>query len=446
LKGDFFFYRNFKKTYPKAVRAEGIYIYDSEGKRYIDGCSGALVTNLGHSVPEIVEAMHEQAKRICFAHTSTFVSEPALELASILKDFAPGDLTHTWFVSGGSEATESAAKMARQYFVERDGASSSKHLIIGRWNSFHGNTLGASGFGGHIPRRRHFLPMLKDFPHVETHYCYRCPWEKEYPSCGVLCARELEREILRVGPQNVAAFIAEPVIGATAGAVVPPPEYWPMVREICDRYDVLLIADEVMTGFGRTGRNFAVEHWNVVPDILVLGKGMGAGYAPLAGTMAREKVARAIAEGSGVFFHGHTYGGNPLSCAVGVAVMRYLLEHNLVERAKTLGERLGAMLKEELQHIPIVGDVRGLGLMWGVELVRDRRTKEPFDRGKRAAEVASQTLMEMGLLVYPGSGMADGVRGDQFLVAPPYTISEGELEEMVRILRSGLEESSRKLL
>lgn len=446
MKDDYIFYRTFKGNYPVAERGEGIYIYDKNGKRYIDACSSALVSNLGHGIEEIAEAMYDQARKITFAHLSMLVSEPAMELALILKDLAPGDLNYTWFVSGGSEAVESAIKLARQYFLERDGEKSAKYKIIGRWNSFHGNTLGALAVGGHIPRRKPYTPMFMESPHISPHYCYRCPFKLEYPSCDLRCAYELEDVIKREGPQYVAAFIAEPVVGATVGALVPPKEYWPIVREICNKYDVLLIADEVMTGFGRTGEKFAVNHWNVIPDMIVLGKGMAAGYSPLAGVIVSEKITETIKKGSGRFIHGHTYGGNPLSCAVGVAVIKYMLKHNLMERVKTVGDYFGKLLTKELVDVPIVGEVRGIGLMWGVEIVKDKKTKEPFPRNMNVSSRIFNLLLEMGLLVYPGSGAADGINGDHFMVAPPFIITEEEATEIIAILKNGLIEASRALL
>ncbi|MCS7233669.1 MAG: aspartate aminotransferase family protein [Synergistetes bacterium] len=446
MKNDFVFYRDFKHYHPIVERGEGIYIYDKNGKKYIDACSGALVSNLGHGIKEIAEAIYEQAQKIAFAHLSMLVSEPAIELALLLKDLAPGDLNYTWFVSGGSEAVESAIKLARQYFLERDSEKSSKYKIIGRWNSFHGNTLGALAIGGHISRRKPYIPMFMEFPHINPHYCYRCPFKLEYPSCDLRCAFELEDVVKREGAQYIAAFIAEPVVGATVGALVPPPEYWPIVREICDKYDILLIADEVMTGLGRTGENFAVNHWKVIPDMIVLGKGMSAGYSPLAGVIVSEKITETIKKGSGRFIHGHTYGGNPLSCATGVAVLKYILKHNLIENVKNMGAYLETLLRKDLCEIPIIGDIRGIGLMWGIEIVKDKNTKEPFPRSVNAISKVTNILTEMGLLVYPGSGAADGIRGDHFMIAPPFTLKEEEAIEIVHLLREGLKKASEILL
>ena len=445
VEGNFVFYRNFHQEYPVADRGEGIYIYDKDGRKYIDGCSGAVVSNIGHGVKEVADAIYQQARKLTFAHLSRFINEPALELAALLKEFAPADLDYTWFVSGGSEAVESAVKLARQYFLERDG-NSTKYKIIGRWNSFHGNTLGAVAIGGNMPRRRPYIPMLKEFPHISPHYCYRCPFGLEYPECDLKCAYELESVIKREGEQHIAAFIAEPVVGATVGALPPPPEYWQVVREICDRHDILLIADEVMTGFGRTGKNFAVGHWGVVPDIIVAGKGMAAGYSPLAGIIVRKKIAETVKNGSGHFVHGHTYGGNPLSCAAGVAVLKYMLEHRLVENAAKVGMYLGNLLRQELEDVPVVGEVRGLGMMWGVEIVENKSTKKPFDKTVAASSRATKILMQKGLIVYPGNGAADGVNGDHFIVAPPLVLRRQEADIIVSILKDGLLSLSKELL
>jgi adenosylmethionine-8-amino-7-oxononanoate aminotransferase len=322
---------------------------------------------------------------------------------------APGDLDRVYPVSGGSEANETAIKFARQVHLERGAPE--KHLIIGREISYHGNTLGALAVSGHAVRRRPYRPLLRDQPHIPAAYCYRCPFGLEHPSCGVRCAQAIEEEIVRIGPQYVAAFIAEPVVGAAGWALVPPPEYFGIVRQICDRYDVLFIADEVMTGIGRTGRNFAMDHWGVVPDVITTGKGLSGGYAPLAAMIVREGHYQAIAQGSGAFVHGFTYGGHPASCAAGAAVLDYIQVHGLVAHAAAMGELLMERLRP-LRERRIVGDLRGLGLMLGVEFVRDRTTKEPFDRGLRVAERVVEAAFERGLIVYPGIGNADGVRGD----------------------------------
>jgi len=437
------FPRDFKTEKPMAVRSEGIYLFDDSGKRYIDGCSGALISSIGHSVPEVVEEIAAQLKRMSFAHPSRWRNSAAEDAAAEVAEITPGDLNYVWLVSGGSEAIESAVKLARQYYVERDG-NSQKHQVIARWNSYHGSTIGTMAVGGNMPRRRLYSPLFKEHPKIEPHYCYRCPFGLEYPSCGVRCARRLEDEIKKTGPQYVMAFLAEPVVGSSVGALNPPDEYWPMVRDICDRYDILLIADEVMTGFGRTGKAFAVDHWNVVPDMIVAAKSMAAGYVPTGGVMASEKIVDVIRNGSGAFVHGHTYNGNPLSGAAVAATVRYMKKHNLFENAALMGERLANGMKQ-LEDIPIVGQTRGLGLMRGMEVVADRDTRRPFPRSARASAVVSAECMKRGLIVYPGSGMADGVDGDNFMVAPPLVVNAEQVDEILSLLREGLEAAAKTL-
>lgn len=442
--GNRVFPRSFNEEKPMAVRAEGIHIFDDLGNRYIDGCSGALISSIGHGVSEVTEAIAEQLKTLSFAHPSRWRNRAVEDAAAEIAEITPGDLNHVWFVSGGSEATESAVKMARQFFVERDGTCSSKHLVIARWNSYHGSTLGAMAVGGCMPRRRIFTPLFMEHPKIQPHYCYRCPFGLEYPACGVRCAHELEREIKRVGAQYVAAFMAEPVVGSTVGALDPPKEYWPIIRETCDRYDVLLIADEVMTGFGRTGKAFGVDHWNVVPDIIAAAKAMAAGYIPTGGVFASERIVDAFKKGSGVFLHGHTYNGNPVSAAATAATLRYMKRNNLFENSRIQGENLGKEM-DRLKEIPIVGDVRGLGLMRGVEIVKDKVSRDPFPRRSKASALITSECMKRGLVVYPSGGMADGVDGDNFMIAPPLNVTEDLITEMIAILHESLHAASEVL-
>jgi adenosylmethionine-8-amino-7-oxononanoate aminotransferase len=435
--GDHVFYRDVNKGMPVIVRGEGAYLYDDSGKRYLDGCAGSQVANIGHGLAEIADAISEQARTVAFTHLSRFTTEPVMHLAQMVAALAPGDLERVYFVSGGSEAVEAAIKLVRTYFVERDGASTTKHRIIARWHSFHGNTLGALSATGHIPRRRKYAPMLVDFPHIPTCYCYRCHYGLTYPACGVACVEALDEALARYGAENVAAFIAEPLVGAASGAVPPVDEYWPMIREICTRNDVLLIADEVMTGFGRTGADFAVDHWGVVPDVISCAKGMSAGYSPLGAIIVREDLHEVIRRGSGRFTHGHTYGGNPLSAAAGVAVLDYYRRHDLKDNSKRLGE-LMFRLMEPLAASPIVGDVRGRGLFMGVELVADKVTRRPFPAETAIGEQLTRKCMDHGLVVYPGSGHADGKSGDHILVGPPLTITAAQVHELVGSLAAGL--------
>jgi len=439
------FPRNLRASHPVAVRSEGVYIFTDDGRRLIDACSGALVSNIGHGVQEVAAAMGRQAGQLAFAHQSRFGNEPATRLASMVVDLAPGDLNHVWFTSGGSEAVESAMKMARQFYVERDGPDTPRHLIIGRWNGFHGVTLGALAVGGNHVRRAPFVPLLFEFEHINGPYCYRCPVGKEYPGCGLQCAHELEETLLRVGPQNVAAFICEPIIGAAAGSVVPPDDYLQTVAEICKRYDVLLIADEVMTGFGRTGRTFAVEHFDVIPDLMCVAKGMSAGYAPLGAVVVSDRVYSVFAGGSGAFTHGHTYGGHPVSCAAGVAVLEYIADNNLFEAARLRGEYMQARLRDLLQS-PLVGNVRGRGLMAGVELVKDRTTREPFPTSVGVANRLTRLCLDRGVIIYPGGGMAEGQSGDHFLLGPPFVVTDAEIDEIVDQILASLHQLSQDLL
>jgi len=357
-------------------------------------------------------------------------------LASLLSEFAPGDLDYSFFVNSGSEATELAFRVALQYWREK--GKPQKTRMISRWTSYHGSTMGALSMTGAVGRRSTYTPVLEHYPVVAPPYCYQCPLEKSYPGCNSFCARELETAILRAGPDNVAGFIAEPFAGSSGAAFYPPPEYFSIVREICDKYDVLMIADEVMTGFGRTGRNFAIEHWGVVPDVIAFGKGVTSGYAPLAGCIISSSIYKTIQEGSGVFALGHTFSGNPLSTAVGLRVVQYLYEHRLVDRSREMGEGLGDKLQRLAAQHPIIGNVRGKGLFWGVEFVRDRSTHEAFPFGANIAGQVVDEAFGQGLMVYPARGAQDGAAGDAIIIAPPLTITETELDELLSLLDSTL--------
>lgn len=443
--GNHVFYRDVKRELPVIARGEGIYLYDVDGKEYLDGCSGSAVANIGHGVAEIAAAIEEQARAVAFTHLSRFVTEPSMRLAQQVAELTPSGLDRVYFVSGGSEAVEACLKFARTYYIERDGPDTTKHKIVARWHGFHGNTLGALSATGHMPRRRKYDPMLVDFPHIPACYCYRCHYGLDYPQCGLACAKALADVIALHGAANIAAFIAEPFVGAASGAVPPVEEYWPTIRAICSENDILLIADEVMTGFGRTGAHFAVDHWQVVPDIIACAKGMSAGYSPLGAMVVQESLHQILVQGSGRFTHGHTYGGNPLAAATGVAVLDYYARHNLAENSRRLGQLLFALL-EPLGESPIVGDIRGRGLFCGVELVADKATKRPYPAAAGVAEQLTQKCMAHGLVVYPGSGHADGRDGDHVLIAPPLTINAAEVEELVRRLAAGLADLESALL
>jgi len=422
------------------VRGEGVYVWDDEGKRYIDGSAGPICVNIGYGVKEVAEAVARQMEEIAYAHSSHFTAESVLECAERLARFAPPNLNRVFFCSGGSEATEAAAKMARQYHLERGDAS--RYKVVARWQSYHGNTLGALSMSGNIARRRRYTPMLLDFPHIPPAYCYRCWFGKTHDSCNLDCAWALDREIRAVGPEYVSAFIAEPVVGATLGTVPAPKGYFQVIREICDEHGVLFIADEVMTGFGRTGRNFGIEHWGVEPDIMATAKGLSSGYLPLGAVIASDKVYDTFKD---PFAHGHTFGSHPVACAAGVAVIDHLEKHRLVERSAKLG---GYLLKqlETLRDHPSVGDIRGLGLFAGIEFVRNKESKEPFPTETKFSQRVLERCIRNGLLVYPGTATVDGVRGDHIQVAPPLVVTRPQIDEIVELLDRSIAEAEREVL
>lgn len=430
---------NVRARRPVADHARGVWIYDQDGKKYLDATGGAVVVGIGHAVPEVVSAMHEQASSIAFAYYAQFASQAQEDFADELAAFCPGDLDHVFLSSGGSEAVESAIKMSRSYFLA--SGRPRKQKIIGRWRSYHGNSLGALSASGHVQRRGPYQPYMLDFAHIAPPYCYRCFLHLRYPGCALACAQELERTIVQENPDEVAAFIVEPVSGSSVPGLVPPPGYFELIRDICDRYEVLLIADEVLCGTGRTGRNVAMEHWGVLPDLLVTGKGLSSGYSPLGAVVARSHIYRAIAEGPGYFEHGFTYSGNPVSCAVGLAVLQYIREHDLVERAAQMGKYLLSRLNEVLGDLPIVGDIDGLGLLAGVELVSDRASRAPFPAERNLSQRIVARAFEKGVIILPGSGgQADGVNGDRIEIAPPLVIERTEIDLAVEVLRDSITE------
>ncbi len=434
------FPRHCHKSLPTVVGGEGCYLIDETGKRYLDGSGGAAVSCLGHGDPEIVAAVKAQLDQVAFAHTGFFTSEPAEALADLLIEHAPAGLDRVYLVSGGSEATESAIKLARQYFVEH-GQPKRRHLIARR-QSYHGNTLGALAAGGNEWRRQQFAPLLIDVSHIAPCYAYRLQAADESAEAyGVRAAQELEDEILRLGPETVMAFIAEPVVGATAGAVPPAPGYFQKIREICDRYGVLLILDEVMCGMGRTGTLFACEQDGVAPDIACIAKGLGAGYQPIGAMLCSAQIYDAVAQGSGFFQHGHTYLGHPVAAAAGHAVLSALLERDLMPRVQRMGQLLDRLLREQLAEHPHVGDIRGRGLFRGIELVADRETKTPFDPQLGIAAKIKSAAFEAGLICYPMGGTIDGRQGAHILLAPPFVISESEIELLVARLKGAIERS-----
>ncbi|KIC31812.1 aspartate aminotransferase family protein [Leisingera sp. ANG-S5] len=424
------FPRHTKASLPTAVAGDGCYLIDASGKRYFDGSGGAAVSCLGHSDADVIKAVQEQVGKLAFAHTGFLTSEPAEELADLLVANAPGDIDRVYFVSGGSEATEAAIKLARQYHLER-GEPQRRH-IIARKQSYHGNTLGALAAGGNEWRRTQFAPLLIEISHISPCYEYvgKAEGESSY-DYGQRVANELEAEILRLGPETVMAFMAEPVVGATSGAVPAVEGYFKRIREICDKYGVLLILDEVMCGMGRTGHLFACEADGVAPDILCIAKGLGAGYQPIGAMLCTKRIYEAIEHGSGFFQHGHTYIGHPVATAAGLAVVKAMLERGLVQRCAEMGEKLQASLEERFGQHPNVGDIRGRGLFRGVELVADRETKAPFDPGLGLAGKIKKAAFQAGLICYPMSGTRDGRKGDHILLAPPYIITGEQITEVV---------------
>jgi adenosylmethionine-8-amino-7-oxononanoate aminotransferase len=422
-------YRDTKKKYPTLVKGEGVYIWDGDGKQYIDAVGGASVVSVGHAIPEIIAAMNNQAEKISYGHPQLFDSPAQQDLAEAVANLAPEGLNRVYLVSGGSEATESALKFVRQYHVER--GNHSKYKFIGVWQNYHGYTAGALSIGGRAQWRKLYDPYLLNFPHLHPAYCYRCPYGHEYPGCGIHCATELERVILHEGPEHIAAFMAEPIIGTSAVAVTPPPEYWPIIREICDKYDVLLVCDEVITGFGRTGSNFGVDHFDFIPDIITSGKGMASGYTPLGCCIIHDKIYEAVDKGSGLFAQGLTFAGNPLSCAVGLAVLKYIDAHDLIEASRVKGEYFLAAL-EKFADLPIVGAIRGKGLLIGIEFVPDKekRTKFPADLGV-AARIAA-AAQEKGVYILDGfTGMIPQSIGEQIKISPPYTITMEQIDAVL---------------
>ncbi|MEM9047806.1 MAG: aspartate aminotransferase family protein [Pseudomonadota bacterium] len=435
------FPRHSRHIPPKAVRGAGCYLYDETGKAYLDGSGGAAVSCLGHGDPDIVAALQEQAGALAFAHTGFFTSAPAEELADRLIEKAPGTLDRVYLVSGGSEAVEAAIKLARQYFVEIDQPQR-RHLIA-RQQSYHGNTLGALAAGGNAWRRAPFDPLLIGVSHIAPCYEYMLREAGESAEAyGARAAQALEDEILRLGPETVMAFIAEPVVGATLGAVPAVAGYFERVRAICDRYGVLLILDEVMCGMGRTGHLFACAADGIAPDILCIAKGLGAGYQPIGAMLCSAAIYAAISEGSGFFQHGHTYLGHPVAAAAGCAVLKKLDSAKLVDRAAEMGARLRAALTDRFGQHPHIGDIRGRGLFLGLEIVKDRAEKTPFAPGCSIAARVKSAAFEAGLICYPMAGTRDGQSGDHVLLAPPFIIEDTQIAALTDTLAYAIDHAT----
>ena len=431
-------HRKISESLPVAVQGLGVYIIDGEGKRYLDASGGAAVSSLGHSHPRVIGAIKNQIDDIAFAHTGSFTSQPAEALADFLVERAPSGINHVYFVSGGSEAVESALKIARQYFLELGQPQRGK--FIARRQSYHGNTLGALAVGGNQWRREPFEPILIDAEHISPCYAYReqsaAETDSEY---GIRAANELEVKILELGADSVIGFVAEPVVGATAGALVPAPGYFKRIREICDRYGILLILDEVMCGMGRTGSLFACEQEGVRPDIVAIAKGLGAGYQPIGAMLCSNDIFAAIRDGSGFFQHGHTFMGHSTACAAALAVQQAIEEEGLLANVGAMGSKLNRALRERFKGHPNIGDIRGRGLFLGIELVADRVSKEPLDPALKIHDAIKRHAMTQGLMCYPGGGTIDGKRGNHILLAPPFIIEEKHVDEIVEKLGTAVD-------
>ena len=430
------FPRRLDKALPVAVRAEGPWIEDGDGNRYLDASGGPVLVNIGHGREELAKAVFDQILRCDYVHPTMFTSAPVEALATALASHAPEGIGRFYFLSGGGEAVETAIKLARQIHLECGRPQ--RFQTIARWKSYHGLTLGALGATGRTPMRVPFAPMIPEVAHIPAPYCLRCSFGQTSPECGLRCALALEETIQNLGPDTVSAFLAETVSGATIAAVTPPPGYFQKIREICDRYGVLLILDEVLCGFGRTGRWFASEHYDVVPDIVTMGKGLGGGAIALSAVGVQEKHFRVIRDGSGGFAHGGTFSHHNVAAAAGLAVTRILERENLVERVARTGDLLDGKLRARLADHPNVADIRGIGLLRGIEFVKDKSTLQPFPRSGKLTERLWQNIFQRGVVLYKSTGLA-GIDGDALVIAPPYIVEEEHLDLVVETVASGLD-------
>ncbi len=430
------FYRKLTRAYPRIVGGEGCWLHDDAGKKYLDASGGAFVANVGHGVHSIADALSAQARKVAYVNGVHFTNEPAEELAAEIAALSPGDLDKVFFLCSGSEAVEAALKLARQYWVER--GMPAKQKILSLSPGYHGNTMLALAASAREHYRTFFQPWLVNVTRVPAPYSYRCECGGLDPACPICSGTALEEAIVREGANSIAAFIAEPIGGSSTGAVTPRPDYFRTIREICDRHQVLFIADEVLTGAGRTGTWSAMQQYGVVPDIMTLGKGISGGYAPLSAVVAPERILDVLARGSGGLMHAQTFSHHPVMCAAGVATIRHLREHRLVERCAAMGPVLHNEL-QSLLALPHVGDVRGRGLLAGVEFVLDAETREPFPRAAKFAETFVDCALDAGLVVWPNVGHADGERGDLVMLAPPFVITAEEIREIVTRFETALD-------
>jgi adenosylmethionine-8-amino-7-oxononanoate aminotransferase len=432
------FPRNFKKTFPTAVRGEGSWVFASDGQKYLDASGQAAVVSIGHGVQAVANAMAAQASQIAFAHTTQFHSASAEKLAERLLALAPPNFANgrVYFTSGGSEATETAIKLARQFYLESGAAE--KFRVVSRRQSYHGSTLGAMSVSGNVARRAPYQLLLPEWGHIAPCFCFHCPFDKTFPGCKIACAEDLDSFLAANDAATVSAFIFEPVVGATLGAAAPPDGYAQRVAEICRERGILLIADEIMTGMGRTGKSFAVQHWNLEPDLILVGKGVASGYAPLGAVLISGRVAEAFAKGSGAFQHGFTYQAHPVATAAGNAVLDVLEKQNLFARVEHVSKQLREPLAPLSAHSN-VGEIRGLGLLLGVEFVKNKSTREPFSKEQNIAEKIRQAMLQKNVLTYPTQGCVDGLRGDHILLAPPFILAGEESKLIAEAFQFALE-------
>ena len=422
----------------EAVKAEGVWIEDAAGKRYLDASGGPILANVGHGREEIARAVHDQILKCDYVHGTMFTTSVVEELARKLASHAPEGLDRFYFLSTGSEAVETAIKLARQ--IQIDSGRPQRFKLISRWKSYHGLTLGALSAAGRTTFRAPFAPMLTDVLHIPPPYCLRCPYGLTYPTCNLRCAAALDEAIQNLGEETVSAFLAETVSGATLAAYPPPPGYLQRIREICDHHGVLLILDEVMSGLGRTGRWFACQHYDVVPDIMTLAKGLSGGAAALSAVAVKSKYLEIIKKGTGNFIHGGTYSHHAASAAAGLATINILEREKLVERVDEYGKILGEKLKSRLADLPQVADIRGIGFMWGIEIVKDKATLEPFPRREKVTEHLWDALFKNGVITYKSTGLA-GTDGDALMVAPPFIIEEKEMDMAADSIRKAIRET-----
>lgn len=440
------FYNNWRGQPKMATHGKGIYLYDADGKRYMDAIGGMFVVTVGHGVEEIADAIAEQARTLCFANRAQFTNQPQEDLADLVIEMAPEGMDRVYFVTSGSTANEIAIQITREYHIERGNPS--KHKIISLWHNYHGMSIGTLSLSGNLATQRfmNMEPYLLNFPRIQPPYCYQCPFKLKYPSCEMACVDDLERTIEQHGPDSIAAFMVSPIIAGTAGAIVPPAEYFQRVREICDRYDILLIDDEVVTGFGRLGKNFGIDHWGITPDIITAAKTMASGYAPLGAVITHEKIWKTFTEGTrNRLILLLTHAGHPISCATGLAVQKYIQKHKLIEQCAEMGAYLKSGLIALAGREPLIGDVRGVGLFLGIEFVQDRETHAPFPRSVQLMEKVVQAASSRGLIIAGRFGIGTKMDGDHISICPPYTISKEECDELISLFEASIQHARQQL-